>query len=212
VLHPVRCRQCPPAPRLLQLNRSIRKIAGYLRGQSVKLEFERRSAYDVGVHPSKGRSLGPAEAGFAQVRFVATEGPTMARRKRNRVSGPVLIIGADEAYQAVIETCVRLAGCPNSKSLEVLAALGDGPLASCDGSQQLPRDRGIHERDRYQAIVTRSKTQSRRSIWTARTLGLSPRTCGPVAGLSGDRRLKRTIWSRSRSTASGCTCPQTSTS
>jgi hypothetical protein len=45
------------------------------------------------------------------MRFVATEGPTMARRMRNRVSGPVLIIEADEAYQAVIETCVRLAGC-----------------------------------------------------------------------------------------------------
>jgi CheY-like chemotaxis protein len=35
----------------------------------------------------------------------------MARRKRNRVSGAVLIIEANEAYQAVIETCLRLTGC-----------------------------------------------------------------------------------------------------
>ena len=54
------------------------------------------------------------KAGSSQlghVRFVATEGSTMARRKRRRVSGAVLIIEADEAYRAVIETCVRLAGC-----------------------------------------------------------------------------------------------------
>src|SRR5436853_7354896 len=47
----------------------------------------------------------------AHARFVATEGPTMARRKRSRVSGAVLIIEADEAYRAIIETCVRLADC-----------------------------------------------------------------------------------------------------
>lgn len=33
----------------------------------------------------------------------------MARRKRNRLAGAVLIVEAEEAYQAVIETCVRLA-------------------------------------------------------------------------------------------------------
>jgi DNA-binding response OmpR family regulator len=48
---------------------------------------------------------------LAHMRFVATEGPTMPRRKRNRVSAAVLIIEADEAYRAIIETCVRLAGC-----------------------------------------------------------------------------------------------------
>ncbi len=45
------------------------------------------------------------------VRFVARKGPTAARRKRGRISGAVLIIEADEAYRAVIETCVRLAAC-----------------------------------------------------------------------------------------------------
>ena len=35
----------------------------------------------------------------------------MARRKRSRSSGVVLIVEADEAYRAVIETCVRLANC-----------------------------------------------------------------------------------------------------
>jgi DNA-binding response OmpR family regulator len=35
----------------------------------------------------------------------------MARRKRDRLSGAALIVEADEAYRAVIETCVRLAGC-----------------------------------------------------------------------------------------------------
>jgi DNA-binding response OmpR family regulator len=48
---------------------------------------------------------------LAQMRSLATEGPTMARRKRSRVSDAVLIIEADEAYRAVIETCVRLAAC-----------------------------------------------------------------------------------------------------
>jgi DNA-binding response OmpR family regulator len=50
-------------------------------------------------------------APLADVRLVATEGPTMARRQRSRVSGVVLIIEADEAYKAVIETCARLANC-----------------------------------------------------------------------------------------------------
>src|SRR4030081_3458949 len=35
----------------------------------------------------------------------------MARRKGSRLSGAVLIIEADEAYRAIIETCVRLAAC-----------------------------------------------------------------------------------------------------
>jgi two-component system, OmpR family, response regulator ResD len=48
---------------------------------------------------------------LAQVRSLAREGPTMARRKRSRTSGTVLIIEADEAYRAIIETCVRLAAC-----------------------------------------------------------------------------------------------------
>jgi two-component system response regulator ResD len=47
----------------------------------------------------------------AQVPFNATGESTMARRKRSRVSGAVLIIEADEAYRAIIETCVRLAAC-----------------------------------------------------------------------------------------------------
>jgi DNA-binding response OmpR family regulator len=54
------------------------------------------------------------KAGSGQLphaRVVATEESTVARRKRSRVSGAVLIIEADEAYRAVIETCVRLAAC-----------------------------------------------------------------------------------------------------
>jgi two-component system response regulator ResD len=39
------------------------------------------------------------------------EAPSMARRQRSRTTGAVLIIEADEAYRAVIETCVRLAAC-----------------------------------------------------------------------------------------------------
>ncbi len=35
--------------------------------------------------------------GLAKGRLVATEGPTMTRRKRGSVSGAVLIIEADEA-------------------------------------------------------------------------------------------------------------------
>lgn len=35
----------------------------------------------------------------------------MARGKLNRLGGVVLIVEADDAYQAVMETCARLAGC-----------------------------------------------------------------------------------------------------
>jgi hypothetical protein len=85
----------------------------------------------------------------------------MAHRKRDRVSGAVPIIEADEAYRAVIETCVRLANCraeavsdlqlalPKLEKLRSARRTMDGPPARCDGSQQLPRDRGIHLRGRY---------------------------------------------------------------
>jgi DNA-binding response OmpR family regulator len=46
----------------------------------------------------------------------------MASRKRNRTSGAVLIVEADEAYQAVIETCVRLAGCRSEAVAELTLA------------------------------------------------------------------------------------------
>jgi len=60
---------------------------------------------------------------LAHVRFVAPEGPTMARRKRNRVSGAVLIIEADDAYRAIIETCVRLAACRAEAVFDLQLAL-----------------------------------------------------------------------------------------
>jgi DNA-binding response OmpR family regulator len=44
--------------------------------------------------------------------MMETMGLAAARvRKRDRASGSVLIVEADEAYRAVIETCVRLAEC-----------------------------------------------------------------------------------------------------
>src|SRR3989442_7807741 len=66
------------------------------------------------VRPVKGVEEVIGEAGSegpAQARFAGTGRSTMARRKRNRPAGAVLIVEADEAYRAVIETCVRLAGC-----------------------------------------------------------------------------------------------------
>ena len=48
------CRQCPLAPRPAQCNRSIRKNAGYLTGQTVKLEFEERRGFTMweSTHPT----------------------------------------------------------------------------------------------------------------------------------------------------------------
>jgi DNA-binding response OmpR family regulator len=51
------------------------------------------------------------------------EARRMARRKRNRSSGAVLIIEGDEAYRAVIETCVRLAGCRGESAADLQLAL-----------------------------------------------------------------------------------------
>src|SRR3982074_2653976 len=45
VLRPVRCRQRPPAPRLSQYDRSIRKLDAFLGGPTVKFEFAQRGAY-----------------------------------------------------------------------------------------------------------------------------------------------------------------------
>jgi hypothetical protein len=65
----------------------------------------------------------------------------MAHRKRNRVSGAVLIMEAGEVYQAVIETCVRLANCraeavsdlelalPKLEKLRSALSTRDGPTA-----------------------------------------------------------------------------------
>jgi two-component system, OmpR family, response regulator ResD len=73
---------------------------------------------------------GAGSEGLAPVRFAATGGSAMARRKRNRLAGAVLIVEADEAYRAVIETCVRLAGCRAEALADLQLALpkleGDG--------------------------------------------------------------------------------------
>ncbi|MDQ6773613.1 MAG: response regulator transcription factor [Candidatus Dormibacteraeota bacterium] len=47
----------------------------------------------------------------------------MARRKRIRVSGAVLIVEADEAYRTVLESCVRLAGCRSEAVADIEPAL-----------------------------------------------------------------------------------------
>jgi DNA-binding response OmpR family regulator len=44
-------------------------------------------------------------------------------RRRDRGSGAVLVVEADEAYRAVIETCVRLAGCRAEATTDLAAAL-----------------------------------------------------------------------------------------
>src|SRR2546426_9008735 len=47
----------------------------------------------------------------------------MARRKRALGSGAVLIVEPDDAYRAVIETCVRLAGCRSEAVTDLELAL-----------------------------------------------------------------------------------------
>ncbi|HEY0493331.1 MAG TPA: winged helix-turn-helix domain-containing protein [Candidatus Dormibacteraeota bacterium] len=102
------------------------------------------------------------KAGSSQlghVRFVATEGSTMARRKRRRVSGAVLIIEAEEAYRAVIETCVRLAGCRAEAVSDLQLALPKLESESFDALiwGLLP------EEDRWSEVVAqlRARTEAR---------------------------------------------------
>jgi two-component system response regulator ResD len=47
----------------------------------------------------------------------------MPRRKRNLGSGAALIVEADDAYRAVIETCARLAGCRSETVTDLELAL-----------------------------------------------------------------------------------------
>lgn len=53
-------------------------------------------------------------------------------RRRDRGSGAVLIVEADEAYRAVIETCVRLADCRAEAATDLAAALARLEGASFD--------------------------------------------------------------------------------
>jgi two-component system response regulator ResD len=53
-------------------------------------------------------------------------------RGRDRGSGAVLVVEADEAYRAVIETCVRLAGCRAEATTDLAAALSRLEGASFD--------------------------------------------------------------------------------
>lgn len=60
-------------------------------------------------------------------------GSTSARaRRRDRGGGAVLVVEADEAYRAVIETCVRLADCRAEAATDLAAALGRLEGASFD--------------------------------------------------------------------------------
>jgi DNA-binding response OmpR family regulator len=53
-------------------------------------------------------------------------------RRRDRGSGAVLVVEADEAYRAVIETCVRLAGCRAEATTDLASALARLEGASFD--------------------------------------------------------------------------------
>src|SRR6266487_3148029 len=55
---------------------------------------------------------------------VGTAASTSVRaRRRDRGSGAVLVVEADDAYRAVIETCVRLADCRAEAASDLAAAL-----------------------------------------------------------------------------------------
>jgi two-component system, OmpR family, response regulator ResD len=96
---------------------------------------------------------------LAHVSVVATEGPTMARRKRSRVSGAVLIIEADEAYRAIIETCVRLAACRAEAVSDLQLAL---PKLESESFDALIWGVGPEE-DRWSELVAqlRARTDAR---------------------------------------------------
>ncbi len=65
-------------------------------------------------------------------------------------AGAVPIIEADEAYRAVIETCVRLANCRAEAVSDLQLALPKlEKLRSARRTMDGPRDRGIHLRGRY---------------------------------------------------------------
>ncbi len=64
---------------------------------------------------------------------MGTTGSTSVRaRRRDRGSGSVLVVEADEAYLAVIETCVRLADCRAQAVSDIAAALARLEEASFD--------------------------------------------------------------------------------
>jgi two-component system KDP operon response regulator KdpE len=64
---------------------------------------------------------------------MVTAGSTSPRgRRRDRGSGAVLVVEADEAYRAVIETCAALADCRAEPAADVAAALARLEGASFD--------------------------------------------------------------------------------
>src|SRR5206468_1577688 len=58
-----------------------------------------------------------------------TGSSSIRARRRDRGSGAVLVVEADEAYRAVIETCVHLADCRTEATTDLTAALA----RRCDG-------------------------------------------------------------------------------
>src|SRR5437762_1325933 len=61
-----------------------------------------------------------------------TGSSSVRARRRDRGSGAVLVVEADEAYRAVIETCVRLADCRPEATTDLAAALARLEGASFD--------------------------------------------------------------------------------
>ena len=73
--------------------------------------------------PTQGPITGSGSRALPPVRFVTTEAPATAlRRRSDRGSCAVLIVESDKAYQAVIGTCVQLAGCRAEPVPDVKAA------------------------------------------------------------------------------------------
>jgi two-component system OmpR family response regulator len=61
-----------------------------------------------------------------------TGSSSVRARRRDRGSGAVLVVEADEAYRAVIETCVRLADCRPEATTDLTAAMARLEGASFD--------------------------------------------------------------------------------
>jgi DNA-binding response OmpR family regulator len=80
----------------------------------------------------------------------------MARRQRSRGSGAVLIIEADEAYRAVIETCVRLAHCRAEAVSDLQLAL---PKLESEAFDALIWGVGPEE-DRWSELVAQLPTKT----------------------------------------------------
>jgi hypothetical protein len=100
------------------------KLQGYLGGQTVKLEFEERGLMMGESTLSKGPITRAGSGGLAQMRFVATEGPTW-------------LVGSGITYPACCPTALLMSGTRISTRRD-----GRSKCCSCSVWKRLRRQAG----------------------------------------------------------------------